>query len=193
MADDDQGTPGYFLPVTSLRQRVAKLLKQYLYVTRPAIMARRPRSLGDHPFLLVSSGRTSTSSGGDVGDPYTMAAFEHSWHQAIRRVGLQFDDPAMMVPMKWRGTTPHGGRHFFGRFLYTSGVDGRTIQSAMHHRSLDAHSVYTRLTPSEINMLLGEASEGHPAEHSFRNMHDEFMSQFQHSWRREFHQWHDQG
>lgn len=181
MADDEEGTPGYFLPILSLRQRVARLLKQYIYSTRPAIMARRSRSLRDHPFLFVSSGRTLTSGGGDVGDPYTMSAFDHCWEQAVKRIGIMFDDPAMMVPKKWKGTTPHGGRHFYGRFLFTSGVEGRIIQSCMHHRSLNAHKVYTRLTPSEINLVLTHASEGHSADYSLRNLHDEFVSQFRHS------------
>lgn len=179
MADDDQGTPGYFLPIPSLRKRICKLLKRYIYVTRPAIMARRPGYLGDHPFLFVSNGRTATSTGGDVGDPYTMSAFEHSWQRGIRRIGLQFDDPTMARPLKRRGTTPHGGRHLYGRFLFTSGVEGRTIQSCMHHRSLDAHKVYTRLTPSEINAILTDAYEGRTSKYSFRNIRDEFMSQFQ--------------
>jgi integrase len=180
MADDEQGTPGYFLPIRTLRQRTARLLLQYICVTRPAIMARRPRGLGDHPFLFVSSGRTATSGGGDVGDPYTMSAFEHCWQQGVKRIGRQYDDPAMMTPVKWRGTTPHGGRHFYGRFLFTSRVDGRTIRSAMHHRSLYAHLVYTRLTPSEINSLLTDASEGRSSDDSFRSMHDEFVERFRH-------------
>lgn len=178
MAGDDEGTPGYFLPIRPLRQRTARLLKQYIYATRPAIMARRPPVLGDHPFLFVSSGRTATATGGDVGDPYTMSAFKHSWGQAIRRIGSQFDDPALVKPVKWRGTTPHGGRHLFGRFLFSSGVDGVIIQQCMHHRSPSAHAAYTRLTASEIDALLAEASQGEGTFRPFSNMCDEFMSQF---------------
>ncbi|WP_296746328.1 hypothetical protein [Mesorhizobium sp.] len=187
MADDEQGTPGYFLPIPSLRHRVAQLLTKYLYVTRPAIMARRPRHLPDHPFLFVSRGRTLASGGGDIGDPYTMTAFEHSWGQGIKRVGLQFDDPTMMTPIKWRGTTQHGGRHFYGRFLFTSGVPGDLIQRCMHHRTLKAHLAYTQLTPSEINTLLNDASGDCSPDQSFRNMRDEFASQFRDPQRQEFH------
>lgn len=180
MADEDQGTPGYFLPIHPLRRRTAKLLKRYLYVTRPAIMARRPRSLGDHPFLFVSSGRTATATGGDVGDPYTMSAFAHSWEVAIARIGKQYDDPAMSTPIKRRGTTPHGGRHFYGRFLVTSGLEAQTIRACMHHKSLNAHLVYTRLTPSEINAVLTALGDGQAPDISLGKVHDEFMSQVMH-------------
>ena len=180
MDGDDEGTPGFFLPIRILRQRISRLLLRYIYVTRPAIMARRPRSLGDHPFLFVSSGRTSTPSGGDVGDPYTMSAFRNCWDQAIARIGRQYGDPKMMKPVKQRGTTPHGGRHLYGRFLVTSGVDRAVIRRAMHHRSLDAQLVYTQLTPSEINSILRDASEGRPSDDSFRELHDQFLSEFHH-------------
>ena len=49
---------------------------------------------------------------------------------------------------------------FSGYSFFMSGVDGHLIQSCMHHRSPEAHVVYTRLTPSEINALLNEASQG---------------------------------
>lgn len=178
MAGDDKGTPGYALPIHSLRRRVAGLLKRYLYVTRPAIMARRPRSSPDHPFLLVSSARALTATGGDVGDPYTMAAFNYSWEQAMGRLGRRHDVPALVKPLKSAGTTPHGARHFYGRFLVTSGVKGEIIRACMHHKTLLAHLVYTRLTPSEINEVMTDAAEGEPVELSMAKIRDRFVSEF---------------
>lgn len=141
-------------------------------------MAARPRHLPDHPFLLVTSGRTASVHGGDVGDPYTMSAFENSWGQAVRRIGREFDDPAMLTPRKRLGTTPHGGRHFYGRFLFSCELEGKIIQSCMHHKSLLSHEVYTRLTVSEINEILQHAAEGGASNYSFGNLHANFMNDF---------------
>lgn len=179
MAGDDVGTPGFFLPIASLRRRTAMLLRRYLLVTRPAIMARRPASAGDHPFLLVTTRRHDTLHGVGVGDPYTMSAFDFSWTQAIKWVGKRYDDPRMLVPDKAGGTTKHGGRHFFGRFLHSLGVEGPIIQRCMHHASLKSHHVYTRLTAFEINHLLQEVMEQPPSSTSkFRDMRMAFMAQF---------------
>ncbi|MDR9763757.1 hypothetical protein RJJ37_29715 [Rhizobium redzepovicii] len=178
MAGDDLGTPGFFLPIMSLRRRTTMLLKRYLLVTRPAIMARRPASAGDHPFLLVSARQHDTLHGVRVGDPYTMSAFDYSWEQAIKWLGRCYDDPQMLVPDKARGTTKHGGRHFFGRFLQSLGVEGPIIQRCMHHSSLNSHRVYTRLTASEINDVLQEAMKQPSSKSKFRDMRMAFMAQF---------------
>ncbi|NTF88698.1 hypothetical protein G6L46_16330 [Agrobacterium rhizogenes] len=180
MAGDEAGTPGFFLPIASLQRRTAMLLRRYLLVVRPAIMARRPASAKDHPFLLVSARRHDTLDGVGVGDPYTMSAFDFSWSQAIKRVGERYDDPDMLVPDKPRGTTRHGGRHFFGRFLHSLGLEGPIIQRCMHHSSLKAHHVYTRLTAFEINHLLQEVMEQPSSPKSkFRDMQTAFMAQFE--------------
>jgi hypothetical protein len=178
MAGDELGTPGFFLPITSLRRRTAMLLKRYLFVTRPEIMARRPASADDHPFLLVSARRHETLNGVSVGDPYTMTAFDYSWEQSIKRIGRSFDDPDMLVPDKSRGTTQHGGRHFFGRFLQSLGVEGPIIQRCLHHSSLNSHKVYTRLTASEINDVLRSAMEQPASPSKYRDMRMAFMAQF---------------
>ncbi len=176
MQDELQGTPGYSLPIDVLRARTVKLLKRYIFVTRPALMARRSRSLHDHPFLFVSSGRTADSSGGQVGDPYTMSAFEGAWERAVKNIGRMFDDPTMTKPQKYRGTTPHGFRHFFGRFLFTAGVEGSVIQRCMHHKSLNSHRFYTRLSPSEVNQIVQDANRTTVRKGVFQDLHDDFLS-----------------
>lgn len=176
MQDELQGTPGFSLPIELLQVRFAKLLRRYLLVTRPALMARRSRFLPDHPFLFVSSGRTADSSGGEIGDPYTMSAFEQAWGSAIGNVGRMVNDPMLAKPRKAYGTTPHGARHFFGRFLITTGVDGPVIQRCMHHKSLESHQVYTRFTPAEVNEIIESAASSPPRTNAFRDMQDEFMS-----------------
>ncbi|WDZ76214.1 hypothetical protein PWG15_16660 [Ensifer adhaerens] len=179
MAGDDVGTPGFFLPIGSLRRRTSMLLKRYLLITRPAIMARRPASAADHPFLFVTARRHDTPHGVGVGDPYTMSAFDYAWTQAINWLGKRYDDPQMLAPEKDRGTTKHGGRHFYGRFLHSLGVEGPIIQRCMHHASLKSHHVYTRLTAFEINYLLQEVMEsGSSSKSKFRDMRMAFMAQF---------------
>lgn len=179
MADDDAGAPGYFLPIEALVTRTAHLLRRYILITRPSLMSLRRNSSIDHPFLFVSSGRTAATSGSQIGDPYTMSAFENAWEQAVRRIGRLHDDPAMAGMRKRLGTTPHGGRHFYGRFLFSIGLEGSIIQRCMHHRTLNAHSVYTRLTPSEINELARDASQNSTEHYSDQQRRERFFSQFQ--------------
>ncbi len=177
MSDDERGTPGYWLPIEPLRARIAALLKQYIYVVRPRLMAARPKTAPLHPFLLVGRGSKETL----VGDPYTMAAFEAAWGAAITRIGKLHDDPDLASPRKALGTTPHGARHFYGRFLFTAGIDGEVIRQCMHHRSLDAHKVYTRLTPRELASIIETAADGTSSPDPYRRLRETFLSQLQFS------------
>lgn len=179
MAGDGDGTPGFWLPVDPIRNRAAELLKRYLFVTRPAIMAARPRSAGDHPFLFVNPRKVDGRNTGEMGDPYTLEAYKGAWETAVRRVGQLTNDRVMERMEKPRGNTPHGARHFFGKFLYTSGVEGSVIQRCMHHKTLDAHKAYTRLTPAEINDILQKASRGDRVDAPFADLRNDFMSQFE--------------
>ncbi|WP_454852250.1 hypothetical protein [Rhizobium binxianense] len=179
MHGDGDGTPGFWLPVDPIRNKAAELLKRYLFVTRPAIMAARPRSAGDHPFLLVNPRKVVGWNTGEPGDPYTIEAYEAAWERAVRRIGELSQDPAM-ARMKWGwGNTPHGARHFFGKFLFSTGVAGTVIQRCMHHRTLSAHLAYTRLTPAEINDILQKASRGDQGDTPARDFREDFMSQFE--------------
>ncbi len=178
MQDDGDGTPGFWIPIDPIRNRAAELLKRYLFVTRPAIMAARPRSAGDHPFLLVTPRRLGGWNTGEIGDPYTIGAYQGAWKTAVRRIGELSGDPLMDKMEKARGNTPHGSRHFYGKFLYSTGVEGSVIQRCMHHRSLLAHLAYTRLTASEINDILQRANRGGDRGGPFTDLRAEFMSQF---------------
>lgn len=179
MAGDAEGTPGFWLPIDPLRNRAARLLHNYIFKTRPAIMAARPRSLSDHPFLLVSPRRGEGPYWGDVGDPYTLEALEGAWERAVIRIGRRFNDHIMAKMCKPHGNTLHGGRHFYGRFLLNAGVEGAIIRDCMHHRSLNAYLAYTRLTSSEINDILQETQERPSERKPSKNLRDQFMSQFQ--------------
>lgn len=179
MKGDGEGTPGYWLPVDLIRGHAAQILKRYLFVTRPAIMAARPRSAGDHPFLLVNPRHIEAANTGVVGDPYSMEAFKGAWMRAVHRFGTHVNDPAMARIHKFAGNTPHGGRHFYGKFLYSLGVDGPLIQECMHHRSLEAHLTYARLTPAEINQVLQAATDQSATREPFTELRSNFMSQFQ--------------
>lgn len=178
MADDGIGTAGIWLPIDAIRDRTHYLLSRYLFKIRPSIMAARSRSLGSHPFLLVTSRRIDGSYTGEVGDPYTMAAFDGAWSRAVQRIGKLFDDPAMTLMRKSHGNTPHGARHFGGRFLFTAGVEGTLIQRFLRHRSLESHKVYTRLTPSEINALIQHAAGPNPPNDPFCNLREQFAAHF---------------
>jgi len=162
MKDDDIGTPVFWLPIAGITELLYSKLRHYLLVTRPRLMAQRSRTDGDHPFLLVSSGRAVSSKGGKIGDRYTISALEAAWKTAVDRIATKYNDPDL-VYKKGKGTTKQGGRHYYGRFLVTLGVRGEIIQECMHHRSYFSHHVYTRLTPGEINAVLQSAAKGETA------------------------------
>ncbi|TCP87939.1 phage integrase family protein [Rhizobium sp. PP-CC-2G-626] len=181
MSGDAEGTPGFWLPIDPVRNRAARLLKHYIFVIRPAIMASRPRSLPHHPFLLVNSRRSESSGWGDVGDPYTIEALEGCWERAARKIGKRFNDPIMAEMSKPHGNTPHRARHFYGRFLLNAGVEGPTIQSCMHQRSLESHLIYTRHTPAEINAILQGTQTGSKSQKPYSDIRAAFMAQFEHT------------
>ncbi|WP_065376810.1 tyrosine-type recombinase/integrase [Ensifer adhaerens] len=153
MADDDVGTPVFWLPISSLKSIIQQKLADYILRVRPAVMSRRSARLGDHPFLFVNSGKIIASGGSEIGDPYSVSAFREAWKAAIKRIAAKYPESDLVYSKK-RGTTPHGGRHYYGRFLRTLGLDGDYIQRCMHHRSWESHQIYTRLTPGELNLVL---------------------------------------
>jgi hypothetical protein len=175
MKGDRKGTPAYWLPIPFLAVQLGKLLTKYMMQTRPMIMASRRRSLSDHPFLFVNSGRMADANGGEIGDPYTISAFRAEWSAAVRRVSRLRNDPTLIVA-KTMGTTPQGARHFYGRYLRTLGLEGTIIADCMHHRSILSHLVYTQLTPSELSAELNLAAT--QGSGSFQPLRDEFVAQF---------------
>lgn len=175
ISNDEHGPPAFWLPNNSLVELLRNLLRKYLLVTRPAIMARRRKSLGDHPFLFVSSGQASDGRGCEVGDPYTLSAYRSAWDAAIRRLSRIENDPNLVV-RKSLGTTPHGLRHHYGRYLMTLGVEGQYIKEAMHHVSIYSHLIYTALYPSEVSAMLNKAAEAGAID--LRSLHKNFVGQF---------------
>jgi len=155
--NDDEGDPIYWLPVGGLPEMLGNLLKKYLRVIRPALMMRRPARLGDHPFFFVSSGRTGTVNGGNVGDLYTRSAFLSAWKAAVKRIARLYPQSGLVYG-KRHGTSPHGARHFYGRFLRTLGISGEIIQVCMHHKHPDSHLRYIQLSPDEVNAILKSAT-----------------------------------
>ncbi|WP_199925146.1 hypothetical protein [Neorhizobium sp. SOG26] len=170
---DREGTPAYWLPIPFMAAQLGKLLTRYILQTRPMIMAARRRSLADHPFLFVNSGRTAQSNEGEIGDPYTMSAFQSEWNAAVNRTRRLSKDP-MLTVRKANGTTPHGARHFYGRYLKTLRLDGAIIADCMHHRSILSHLVYTQLTPSELSAELNLAAAA--GSDRFQPLRDEFVA-----------------
>ncbi len=69
---------------------------------------------------------------------------------AIEKIGL--------VVSKSNGTTPHGHRHAYAQRLIKAGIDNRTIQVAMHHKSIESQKVYTEPTISDVTLSLNEAT-----------------------------------
>lgn len=78
-----------------------------------------------HPHLFVST----------EGEPMTVKAYEKVHAAAVRRIGL--------VARKSAGTTPHGHRHAFGKWLDAAGAPKKVIKVAMHHKSPFSQDAYT--------------------------------------------------
>ncbi|MBB2749802.1 UNVERIFIED_ORG: hypothetical protein GGI57_000468 [Rhizobium aethiopicum] len=150
---DVDGTTVHWLPLDAIKELLTRKLRRYILQIRPAIMRARPKHLGDHPFLFVNARDATASGGGNIGDPYTMSAFKGAWERAIRRLALLYDDPDLTVK-KEKGTSLHGPRHFYGRFLRTLELPPDIIQQAMHHNSILSQNVYTRLTSAEVNAFI---------------------------------------
>jgi len=141
----------HWLPIEGVSEHVHDVLYRYATEIRPAIMRlRRSAGLPDHPFLFVSSGR----AGSEVGSPYTLSALLSAWERSVCLLRRKYDDQTLQYG-KSHGTTPHGGRHFYGNYI-SSIFPGNEelIQHCMHHLSPFSQRVYTRKTASETDALL---------------------------------------
>lgn len=113
-----------------------------------------------HPFAFVNF------SGPNPGDPYSMESFsktssgnlEKGAHaQAVKKIGL--------IPSKNEGTTAHGHRHRYARWLKTAKFgsnpteQAKIIQHAMHHRSIESQQVYGDPTVAEVTKAMALADE----------------------------------
>ncbi|MGY3040821.1 integrase [Rhodanobacter sp. TND4EL1] len=91
----------------------------------------RPRPLGSHPYLFVSS----------KGLPYTSRCWAQVHRRAVERIGLEY--------AKDRGTTPHGHRHAYGHWLGEIGIRGKVRQVALMHRNILSQETYETPTEAE--------------------------------------------
>ena len=97
-----------------------------------------------HPHLFVATG----------GEPMTVKAYEKVHGVAMRRIGL--------VPAKARGTTPHGHRHAFGKWLARGGASRKVIKVAMHHKSAFSQDAYTAEDAAETARTISGLSSTIP-------------------------------
>jgi site-specific recombinase XerD len=157
LLDDTGGTQIYWLPLTKWQEKLGRLLINYLSVIRPRIMASRPAHVRDHPFLFVSSGRTSNSGGMAAGEPYTLSAFRASWKRAFCKLQRAFPEANLRYE-KSAGTTPHGTRHFYGNYAtVTLGLERHIVREMMHHNSFESQDIYTRPSVQQVHEILSNA------------------------------------
>lgn len=98
----------------------------------------------NHPYAFVSFHHKH------LGNAYTLNAFHHNYHQALKRIGLK--------PCKADGLSPHSHRHSYGRRLRRAGVDEIVIKKCLHHASLDSQIVYTTPSIKEVTASLNAAT-----------------------------------
>ena len=60
-------------------------------------------------------------------------------------------------PVKETGGTSHGLRHHYGQILTDAGVPLAVIQKAMHHKSPESTTIYTRPEADKVNRVLNQA------------------------------------
>lgn len=147
--DDDYSAPIHFIhpPAEKMFQ---ELYISYIKHYRPKLMAQRSTRGGyPHPFLFVNKWN------GDIGAPYSMAAYKSALTRAYERVnrihGLSINQS------KQAGTSPHGMRHYYGHALTELGMDVKIIQRCFRHRTVHAQSVYTEPDGDKIRSELNKA------------------------------------
>ena len=129
----------------------------YLRYRESLMRVRASKGLPDHPFLFVSSGIDQRTGNDYSGEPYSRASFDKAWERALKRTEKHL---GIMIPRgKYAGTTPHGGRHFYGSSLSSNGVDKKVIQTCLRQRSLLSQDVYTVPTAKRIESELNAAKD----------------------------------
>ncbi len=147
--------------ITPVLETFTALMSYYVLVVRPKIMAaRRKKGLKDHPWLFVGSGKRWADSKSPVGDPYKLTAFRSAWGRGVRKIRIRHADPAL-EERKSNGTTPHGGRHFFGFEASAKTQDANAVMNLMHHLSPFSQFPYTRPSPDDYDAALaGDSKAG---------------------------------
>ncbi len=158
MKSDGEGALVYWLPVPGLPEAMAAAIQSYLANVRaPAMRLRRALGLPDHPYLLVSTGHGEGANAAKVGDPYSMSAFRSSWVRAVDRLRRETGDPSLVVA-KENGTTIHGSRHFYAKFLEKAGLDGAVLAECLHHLNAFSHLAYQTYSADEVSAALSSAA-----------------------------------
>lgn len=148
-------------PVFFLHREVECLFRvMYIYYLRyrsHLLRIRQVTGKPDHPFLFVSRGTDSSEDESYVGEPYSISAYKRALQRAYDRLEKRFN---YSIPRtKYDGTTPHGFRHMYGQLLSDSGIDKKTIQTLLRHRSPLSQGVYTKPTFSRVTKELDDARE----------------------------------
>lgn len=135
-----------------IHQGAEKLFGKYYLVYlrhREHLMkARRDKGLIDHPFLFVRQDIEG------IGEPYSISAYG----KALDRAYLRLESLGYQVPRgKYKGTTPHGMRHWFGQTLEDANMPDKVIQSCMHHKNVLSQQIYTSPKYSTIKQNLDNA------------------------------------
>ena len=82
--------------------------------------------------------------------PMGSLMYVDSFQRALRRIGV--------VPQKNMGFSPHGLRHRYGRWMAALGLDEKTQQIMLHHRSAASGRVYSAYTPQFVeNAVKGKS------------------------------------
>jgi hypothetical protein len=104
--------------------------------------ARTPPKLGrEHPFLFTNKN----------GDPLSMGSYKDAHKAAVLKIGL--------IPLLYRGGTPHCHRHAYGTRMKECGIDPLDIKVCMHHACLEAQEVYKPSNSKTIRQHLDEGSK----------------------------------
>jgi hypothetical protein len=148
-------------PVFFVHKEAEVLFREmYLYYLRYRGSLLRQRQLTgkpDHPFLFVSRGKDASEDESYVGEPYSISAYKGALQRAYDRLERRYS--YSISRGKYDGTTPHGFRHLYGRLLGESGLDQKTIQTLLRHRSPMSQGVYTTPTFNRITASLESARE----------------------------------
>ncbi len=127
--------------VVPVHQGAIDSLHVYLEESRPQLLARRRRSLGDNVGLFVST------RGNRMSADALRTAFEK------RVIGAGLD----------RGLTPHAMRHTYATELLTGGADLRSVQELLGHADLATTQIYTHVS---VERLKDAARQAHPRSQS---------------------------
>ncbi len=112
--------------VVPVGQEALRALRVYLYERQASV------SLGVLP-------ESSNIFCNHKGDALSRVAVEQNLRKLASRVGLKL--------------TPHQLRHSFATHLLLRGIDLRSLQELLGHKSLEATQVYTAITPANLKKI----------------------------------------